>query len=66
MELKRRYVGDDENRKVAVQIDIDTFEKLEEILENYGLAELMTEDLDPDGLDSTDARRFYATLTKAE
>ncbi|SDW96022.1 hypothetical protein [Thiocapsa roseopersicina] len=65
MELKRRYVIDDENRKVAVQIDIDTFEKLEEILENYGLAELIAEDSD-DGLDLTHAREYYATLTKAE
>jgi PHD/YefM family antitoxin component YafN of YafNO toxin-antitoxin module len=34
----------DENRKpIAVQIPIEEFERLEEILENYGLAKLIDE-----------------------
>lgn len=37
-ELKKAYIVDEENRRVAVQLDIDTFTKIEEILENSRLA----------------------------
>jgi hypothetical protein len=41
LDLKRKYVVDEKNRRIAVQIDIETFEKIEEALENYGLARIM-------------------------
>ncbi|MGZ5059335.1 MAG: hypothetical protein ACXWE3_12830, partial [Methylobacter sp.] len=31
MELKRQYIVDEDNHKVAVQLDIDTFEKIEDV-----------------------------------
>jgi RelB Antitoxin alpha helical domain len=40
-EVKKRYIVDEQNRRIAVQIDIETFEKIEEILENYALVQLM-------------------------
>ena len=42
--LQRKYVVDDKNHKVAVQLDIETFEKIEEVLENYGLVQLMSDE----------------------
>ena len=42
--INKRYIVDEQNRKIAVQIPIETFEKLEEILENYALVQLMEED----------------------
>ena len=39
--INKRYIVDEQNKKVAVQIPIDTFEKIEEILENYALVQLM-------------------------
>ncbi|MGZ8193080.1 MAG: hypothetical protein ACXWTW_05995, partial [Methylobacter sp.] len=44
MELKRQYIVDEDNHKVAVQLDIDTFEKIEDILENYALVQLIDSD----------------------
>ncbi len=44
MELNRQYIVDENNHKIAVQMDIKTFEKIEEILENYALYRLMIED----------------------
>ena len=41
MTIKRRYIVDEQNHKVAVQLDIKTFEKIEEMLENYVLVNLM-------------------------
>lgn len=44
MELKRQYIVDEDNHKVAVQLDIDTFEKIEDVLENYALVQLINAD----------------------
>ena len=35
--IPRQYVLDENNRKVAVMIDIKTFDKIEEAIEHYGL-----------------------------
>lgn len=64
MQLKKRYVTDEENRRVAVQLDIETFEKLEAILEDYGLAKLMEEN-DDETLTLSEAKAFYESLDKA-
>jgi uncharacterized protein (DUF362 family) len=63
MELKRQYVTDEQNRRVAVQLDIETFEKLERILEDYGLAKLIEEN-DDEVLDLEAARAYYDALEK--
>jgi hypothetical protein len=44
LELKRQYIVDEANQKVAVQLDIATFEKIENVLENYSLVQLMKDD----------------------
>ncbi len=36
-EIQKRYIVDEENRRVAVQIDMETFEKIEDLLENHAL-----------------------------
>ena len=66
MEIERKYIVDERNRRVAVQLDIETFEKIEEALENYGLSRLMQED-EPDDelLELERARTYYRELDKA-
>ena len=39
--IKCQYIVDEQNHKVAVQLDIKTFEQIEEMLENYALVNLM-------------------------
>ncbi|CAN5611829.1 hypothetical protein BH18ACI1_BH18ACI1_24540 [soil metagenome] len=41
MIIKRQYIIDEQNHKIAVQLDIKTFEQIEELLENYALYRLM-------------------------
>ncbi len=66
MEIERRYIVDEDNHKVAVQLDIATFEKIEETLENYGLSRLMqAEEKDDEILELEQARAYYRTLEKA-
>lgn len=66
MEIKRQYIIDERNRKVAVQLDIETFERIEEALENYGLIQLMQEESDDELLELESAREYYRTLEKLE
>ena len=63
-EVKRTYIIDEQNRKLAVQIDIDTFNRIEEILENYELVQLMEEPTNDEALGLDDARSYYQTLEK--
>ncbi len=66
MEIRKRYVVDDENRKVAVQLDMGTFEKIEDTLENYGLAQMMLDKEDDEILETEDAKAFYSKLDKSK
>jgi hypothetical protein len=54
--LKEKYIVDNKNRKVAVQLDIKTFRKIEDILENYALYQLMREDDSNDTLNLEQAK----------
>ena len=65
MEIKPNYILDEHNRKIAVQLDIKTFEKIEEIFENYALYHLMQEEVnDNEILDLEQAKDYYDTLEK--
>ena len=64
MELRRQYIVDEANQKVAVQLDIATFEKIENVLVNFGLVQLMNDD-DSEVMIIEDAKKYYATLDKA-
>lgn len=63
MKIHPRYVIDEQNQKTAVLLDIDTFQKLEEILENYALYHLMEDEVEDDeDLDSGEALEYYKSL----
>ena len=64
--IDKQYIVDEQNRRIAVQIPIDTFEKLEEILENYALFQLMKENGGEETLSAQDAKSYYEQLEKAE
>ena len=63
--INKRYIVDEQNKKVAVQIPIDTFEKIEEILENYALVQLMKENENEDVVGVREARMYYDQLEKS-
>ena len=62
--IDRQYIVDEQNRRIAVQIPIETFEKLEEILENYALVQLMKENEGEEPLSAQDAKSYYDQLEK--
>lgn len=57
-ELKKSYIVDEQSRRVAVQLDIETFNKIEEVLENFALARLMEENGDDDVLELNEALAY--------
>ncbi|MFU8796130.1 MAG: hypothetical protein ACNA7X_02385 [Dehalococcoidia bacterium] len=64
LDIKKEYVTTDDNRRRAVLLDIETFQRIEEILESYGLGKYMEEVEDEDALPLSAARTHYATLRR--
>lgn len=64
LDIKKDFVVTNGNKKKAVLIDIETFERIEEILENYGLGKYMEEIKDEVFLSIKDATSYYKTLKK--
>jgi len=64
LDIKKEYVTTDDNRRKAVLLDIETFEKIEEILESYGLGKYMEEVENEEALPLSAARGYYDTLKR--
>jgi PHD/YefM family antitoxin component YafN of YafNO toxin-antitoxin module len=62
LKIHKKIVVDKNSKPVAVQIPIKEFERLEEVIENHGLAKLMDEVADDEQLTSEEAKRFYQSL----
>ena len=64
MQLQPNYIVDNKNHKIAVQLDIKTYEKITDVLEDYALFKFMDENKDDEKLSLKDARVLYASLKK--
>jgi len=64
MQLQPNYIVDNHNHKIAVQLDIKTYEKITDALEDYALFKFMDENKDDEKLSLKDARELYASLKK--
>ena len=64
MTLHKNYVLDENNKPVAVQLPIEEFNKLESIIEDYGLNKLIEETDKEESLSFDDAKKYYDTLNK--
>ncbi len=60
--LHKNVVFDENQKPIAVQIPIEEFYRLEEVIENYGLAKLIDEVSDDEQLSVNDAKNFYQSL----
>ncbi|MDO9530393.1 MAG: hypothetical protein Q7J27_14715 [Syntrophales bacterium] len=63
--IQKQYIVDEKNQKIAVQIDFKTFQRIEAILEDYALAQLMRETENDETLDINQAKTYYQALEKA-
>lgn len=63
--IKKKYIVDEDQQRIAVQIDIRDFERIERILEDYALGQLMEENDPKENLDLQNAKKYYDQLKKA-
>ena len=66
MNLQPNYIVDKNNNKIAVQLDIQTYEKITEALENFALYKFMEENSRSKKLSMDDAKKFYRSLKDNE
>lgn len=64
MTVSKKYIINDKNKKVAVQIPIETFEKIEEVLEDYALGQYILETRDEKPLTVKEAKKYYGKRTR--
>ena len=62
LKIHKSVVLDENQKPTAIQIPIKDFERLEEIIENYGLAKLMDEVKDDERLSTEEAKDYYQSL----
>ena len=60
--INPNYIVDNQNHKIAVQLDINTYNQITETLENFALYKLMEEDKDSETLSLSDAKEYYKSL----
>jgi len=65
LKIRKEYVVSDDNKTKAVLIDIGTFQRIEEILENYGLGKYMEEVESEEPLSPSEAKAYYEALAKS-
>jgi hypothetical protein len=64
LEIKKTYVTDSKKRTVAVQVDIQTFEKMEQLLEDHALGQFIDENDPDDVLSVAEAKAYYESLVQ--
>ncbi len=64
LNINKSYIIDDNKKPIAVQIPIEEYEKLEEIIEDYVLAKLIDEAKNDETLSYDEARKYYDSLIK--
>jgi hypothetical protein len=64
IKIKKNYIYDENRKLLAVQIPIEEYKKLEEIIENHVLSNLIDEVTGDEVLDVKEAKDFYNALNK--
>ena len=62
LDIKKHFVVDEDNKTVAVQISIEAFRKIEKLLEDYALTQMMMEVETEPNLDLESAKHEYQQL----
>lgn len=62
LDIKKYYVMDNQNRPLAVQIDINTFERIEQFPEDFALGRLIEENNPDDFMSVAEAVKYYKKL----
>jgi hypothetical protein len=61
-EITKKYIIDENQKKIAVQISIEDYEKIEEILEDYALGKILQNTVPEDNLNIEEAKAYYEAI----
>ena len=64
LSIKKKYIIDENRKKVAVQLDMATFKQIEELLEDHAFAKIMKNNKKSNGLSLQEAEKYYRKLKK--
>ncbi len=64
LELNKKYIVDEQQKKIAVQLDIQTFQKIESVLEDYALGQYIEEVRKEEKLTLEEAKAAYKKIKK--
>ncbi len=59
LKIDKKYILNSKKKKVAVQIPIDTYQKIEGVLEDYSLGQYIDETTEEKTLSVKEARKYY-------
>lgn len=62
--IRKNYIINKDRKRVAVQLPIKTFEKMEQLLEDYVLVKKMKENRPEDQMELNEAMAYYKRLKK--
>jgi len=62
LSIHKTIVRDNNQNPIAIQIPLEEFERIEEAIENYGLAQLMDETENDERLSVKEAKKYYKSL----
>lgn len=65
LNLNEKYILNKQQKKVAVQLDIKTFKKIEDVLEDYALGQYIETSIEDDKLTLEDAKSTYKKIKKS-
>jgi hypothetical protein len=60
--IRKKFIKDKDNKNMAVEMSIEEFNKIEQILEDYALGERIKESESSEKLTTEDAKSYYSTL----
>lgn len=63
--ISKKYIVNELNQKVAVQLDIKMFEKIERLLEDYVIGNKIKENDSSERLIVSEAKSYYKRLKKS-
>ncbi len=62
LNIQKRYIVDENNNRLAVEIDYKTFLNIEEVLEDHALYQLIQKTEDSKSLNLGEAKKYYQDL----
>lgn len=65
LDIRKKYIVNENQDTIAVQLDIKTYNKIERLLEDYVLAKKMKSNRKVDRLEVNEAKAYYARLKKS-